>query len=349
MSVTNQITLPISQASKKVVRCLRAGLVPQVLSAPGLGKSAMVHQIAKELNLKVIDIRMAQMDPTEFNGFPSVTEVNGVKQASYIPMDIFPLEDTPLPEGKAGWLMFFDEATNAPRATQGAAFKVVLDRMIGNAKLHTNVCMVLAGNRIEDMAAANVQVTAMTSRLVHFTLEVDKDDWLKWAMQSGIDKRVIAYIGNFGAEKLHDFKPENSGPFPCPRAWEMVSRLIKNQEITSGSHLEEIAGAIGEGPARNFLTWIELFDEIPSIEEIVANPTGAALPTNRGVEWAMATIIGEAINSSNADPLITYVKRLEPEMAVIALRLAVAAKGRELLSVKPVTQLLIEHGIEYGQ
>ena len=104
-------------ARELVIDCMNAGLVPLVKSSPGMGKSAIIHEIAKERNLKVIDIRLAQLDPVELNGFPNF--VNG--KATYAPMDIFPTTDTPIPEGYDGWLLFFDELTSANRSVQAAA------------------------------------------------------------------------------------------------------------------------------------------------------------------------------------------------------------------------------------
>ena len=46
---------------------LRAGLVPNLLGSPGIAKSAILHQIADENKLKLIDIRLSQMDPTDLN------------------------------------------------------------------------------------------------------------------------------------------------------------------------------------------------------------------------------------------------------------------------------------------
>jgi len=37
------------------------------MSSPGLGKSDVVKQVAKELNLKVIDFRLSTADPTDLN------------------------------------------------------------------------------------------------------------------------------------------------------------------------------------------------------------------------------------------------------------------------------------------
>ena len=104
-------------ARELVVDVIQAGLVPMLTSSPGIGKSSIVHSIAKEFGLKLIDIRLAQVDPTELNGFASL---QGDK-ASYKPMDIFPLENEPLPKGYNGWLLFLDEMSSAAPATQAAA------------------------------------------------------------------------------------------------------------------------------------------------------------------------------------------------------------------------------------
>ena len=44
-----------------------AQIVPMITGSPGIGKSAVVHQVAEEYNLKVIDLRLAQCDPTDLN------------------------------------------------------------------------------------------------------------------------------------------------------------------------------------------------------------------------------------------------------------------------------------------
>lgn len=57
----------LSQAHDMIVQCIKVGLVPIVKGSPAVGKSSIVHQIAKEFDLKVIDLRLAQCDPTDLN------------------------------------------------------------------------------------------------------------------------------------------------------------------------------------------------------------------------------------------------------------------------------------------
>jgi MoxR-like ATPase len=57
----------ISQAIRLISKYLKASLVPMVVGSPGCGKSAIVHQIAEQYNLKLIDLRLSQCDPTDLN------------------------------------------------------------------------------------------------------------------------------------------------------------------------------------------------------------------------------------------------------------------------------------------
>lgn len=46
---------------------LKCQLVPILRGSPGIGKSDIYRQIAKKHNLLLIDIRLAQCDPTDLN------------------------------------------------------------------------------------------------------------------------------------------------------------------------------------------------------------------------------------------------------------------------------------------
>ena len=109
-----------SQASTMIAKFLRARLVPMVEGSPGIGKSSIAQQVAKEFNLKLIDIRLAQCDPTDLCGFP---RIDGNK-AGYVPMDTFPLDGDEIPKGYSGWLILFDEITSAPLSSNSCAVSV---------------------------------------------------------------------------------------------------------------------------------------------------------------------------------------------------------------------------------
>ena len=153
----------INQAKELAVIALQSKLVPMIHGSPAIGKSAIVRQIAKMFNLLLIDVRLGNHEPSEMSGFPSV---RGEKIA-YIPTELFPVEGDKIPDGYAGWLVFMDELTSATPVMQAAAYKVILDRLVGNKRLHSNVAIIGAGNLETDNAVVFPMSEALKSRMVH--------------------------------------------------------------------------------------------------------------------------------------------------------------------------------------
>jgi len=64
------------QAPELIMDILRGGRVPMLHGSPGTAKSSIAHQIAKDHNLKVIDLRLSQSDPTDLAGFHFLIMIN---------------------------------------------------------------------------------------------------------------------------------------------------------------------------------------------------------------------------------------------------------------------------------
>lgn len=324
-----------------IIRAIKATLVPIVRSSPGVGKSDIARQIARQYNLKMIDMRLAQLDPTDLNGLPRFTE-DGF--AIYAPFVDFPLEGSDpginpeTGEAYAGWMIFFDEITSAPKQIQAAAYKIILDRMIGQKKLDRRVVMMAAGNLETDNAVVHSMSTALQSRLIHLDLEVSDKDWINWAVNNGIDSRVIGFI-SFQPKMLYQFKPDSQDhTYPCPRTWEFTSRLIINHPTLGHEDLPVIAGAISPGPATQFIEFCRIYETLPKISAIIANPGGIFIPQEPGIKYAIATMLVEHFDQSNAKELTEFLARLPVESQVICLRL-IAARNTAVLSHPDVAKL----------
>lgn len=299
-----------------------AGLVPLIKSAPGVGKSSIAKAYAKKHNLKVIDIRLAQCDPVDLNGFPSIDRETGT--ASYMPMDTFPIATTEIPEGYDGWLIFFDELTSAAKAVQAAAYKVILDREIGQHKLHSEVRMMAAGNRVQDNAVAHPMSTALQSRMVHLTMRPDSDEWMTWASENNIDFRVLGYVG-FQPIALDDFDPKHSDEtFCCGRTLEMLSNIVKQFPDGIPDNLAPlIDGTIGQGKARDFINFCKLYGKLPSYEAVINNPEHIQFEDSMNVKWALASMVADRLERGDVESGIKFLERLGVEFEWIALKRSV--------------------------
>lgn len=305
------------QARKFIIQCIEAGLVPNILGSPGIGKSAIARGVGDDYKLHLIDERLSTADPTDMSGLPGKHR-NKPDRATFHPFDIFPLEDDKIPEGKDGWLLFLDEANAAPRSVQAAAYKLVLDRMVGQHRLHPNVAIVMAGNLSTDRAITNPISTAMQSRLIHMELEVSFQEWLEdVALPQKYDSRIIGYLSQYES-KLMDFKPDHQDKtFCCPRTWEFVNRLLSKREedgsITPRPVTNEmgilLSGAITSGVATEFVQFTAVYSRLISINDIISDPKQCPVPSDLSLKWATVTHMLEKINPKNFDDLATYVDR----------------------------------------
>jgi len=340
------LEITLTEVKPLIKDCFRAHITPQLISSPGVGKSAILAEIAKEWNLKLIDIRLTEYDPTELNGYPFILNPKAERdevRAGHVPMETFPIESDPLPinpkTGKAyqGWLILLDEFPSAALAVQAAAYKITLDRMIGNHKLHKNCFVATAGNKATDKAIVNRLSTAQQSRMVTLVIKVCSKAWLTWAERVKIDYRVRSFI-RWKPDQIHQFDPNHADlTFPCPRTWHFVSRLAianKWEEIVY-SKLPVLAGTVGHGAARMFYSFCEVFGRLPDIKDIVADPVNCKLPDEISVYHAAAGLVSHHIDKSNAAPLIKFLDRLPADLQTVTLRNAIK-RDDELRSVKEV-------------
>lgn len=315
------------QTKAYIIEILEAGLFPFVRSSPGIGKSSIYAQVAKLLNLHMIDHRLSTSAPEDLSGLPTFFEVEGEdgvfrKVAKFVPFDeLFPIEGTPIPKGKNGWLIFLDEFNSCEKPVMAAAYKLVLDRMTGQQRLHSNTAMGGAGNHDTDRAITNPISTAMQSRVVHIHMIEDFDCWLKdVAIPNNYDSRIIAFLSQY-PKKLMDFRPEhNDKTFCCPRTWEFMNRMIKDKPVTPDK-IPLYGGTITSGEAANFVTFVETISEMINWKDIVRDPHGLDLPTRLETKWATVTHMAENIDEENIEPLATYANRFLLDFKVLFFRM----------------------------
>lgn len=301
-----------------VTSFIKAGIVPMVHGSPGIGKSQIVHQIAKEYGLQLIDLRLSQCDPTDLAGFPQIDAAR--KKAGYLPMDTFPLEGEQPEAGYNGWLLFFDEANSAPKAVQAAAYKILLDRKIGQRSLHKNCALVAAGNLESDGAIVEEMSTALQSRMAHIELQVDSDTWVEWAQKNDVHHMITSFI-QFKPGMLYTFKPDHTDKtYACPRTWEFANRVMKTTEDGSKNRLPMLAGTLSEGVAREFLTFVKIYDDLPKPAAIMAAPETIKVPTEPSILYALTGTLSHNATPQNFDSLMKFIVRLPVEFQVVTMR-----------------------------
>jgi hypothetical protein len=321
----------ISKASNYVEKYIKAGLVPYLWGSPAIGKSDIVKAIAEKYKLKLIDIRLSQCDTTDLLG---MVKVSGSK-AEYVPFNTFPLESDPIPEGYNGWCLFMDEMNSAPRSIQAASYKIILDRMVGQHKLHKNVAIVCAGNQATDNAIVEEMSTALQSRMCHIEVVADLNDWLEWAYTNNIDYRITSYL-QFKPSNLYSFSPDHSDKtYASPRTWYFANKILGVAEEVD--YLPMLTGAISEGVAREFVSFMKVEKDLPTIEQLLANPVLIKVPEEPSALFALTGAIAHYATKTNIEQLMLFVNRLPMEFQVVCLKEAIR-RNAAILQTPAVNQ-----------
>ena len=316
---------------------------------PGIGKSAIVHQICNELGFvnynngepNVIDLRLAQLEPTDLRGVPMPN--HDTMRADWFLPAFWPeraKEDGEtvytdadgkkhVLQYKAGecpygpGVVFLDEIEKAPISVKNASLQLVLDRSIGSYMLPDNWAMACAGNREEDNCFSQPLGTALANRMLHFDVSTDIETWAAWARNHSVSEEIISFL--YWKSELLYISPKNTeNAFPTPRSWETASRIMA---IASNKkeQKELMASAVGTGAATEFVAYRDVYRAVDP-EEVFKGNMPNLKSEEQSVRYAIALAVAFRLRKRKKGMdgvekhLANFLKILPTELRVIFLR-----------------------------
>lgn len=302
--------------------------------APGGGKTTIVQQVAKQLNVGFIEKHMPTMLVEDF-GVPDMASSDST--FAYKLPDWFPAvgrEDIP-EEG----ILCFDDRNQASADLQKVLANICQARNLHGVPMKEGWQVVSTGNRQSDRAGANRVLSHLRNRETVIELETHLDDWCSYAIDNGVKPEVVSFI-RFRPNLLHDFDPQRDQN-PTPRSWvEGVSDVLGT--VPSEAEYECFKGAVGEGAAAEFVGFIKIFRKLPNPDNIIMNPTTADVPSDPATLYALSGAIAERATENNFERVVTYAERMPPEFSVLSVSYA-ARKKPELASTQAFTKWAIAH------
>lgn len=265
--ISDNLTITSIQARKAILKAFKAKRPIFLWGPPGIGKSEVVAEIATELGGAVIDLRMAQMEPTDIRGIPYFNkDLNKMDWAA--PVD---LPDEEFAKQYPIVVLFLDEMNSAPPAVQAAGYQLILNRRVGKYVLPDNVVIVAAGNRDSDKGVTYRMPMPLANRFLHLEMRPDFTAWQTWAVNKGIHKDVVGYL-SFAKNDMYDFDAKSSSrAFATPRSWVFVSDLLKEEDdMDQDTLFNLVAGAVGEGLAVKFASHRKIAGKLPEPSDILA-------------------------------------------------------------------------------
>jgi hypothetical protein len=309
-----------AQLSKYLIFAINNNLPVLIKGKPGIGKSDIIEQATAAAGAKLIISHPVVSDPTDFKGMPAINK-EGTK-AHFLPFnDLNDLINATEPT-----VFFLDDLGQAAPSVQAACMQLILARRINGFPVSKYVTFLAATNRKEDKAAVSGLLEPVKSRFASIVeLEVTTDDWCKWALNNNMPTELISFI-RFRPDLLDNFEPtKDITNSPSPRTVANVGR----QQIAGlppSLHYEVFKGAAGKGFATEYTAFLELFKDLPNIDQIILNPANAPIPTQPGTRFAVSGMIAAKMTDQTILPLCEYLKRLPAEISVSCMKDATTRK-----------------------
>jgi hypothetical protein len=306
-----------SEISSVVERLISKKLPVFIWGAPGIGKSSIVKQIAEKRALAFIDLRLSLLDPTDLKGIPFFDEAN--REGVWAKPNFLPRE-----EDESEGILFLDEINTAPPAVQASAYQLILDRRVGEYRLPDGWSIVAAGNRENDRGVVYRMPPPLANRFVHFEMEVDFDDWKRWAYRRGIDTSIIAYLA-FDKSMLFTFDPaSNEKSFATPRSWEYVDTIV-GCGIGESLILESISGAVGREGALGYLSFRRVMGELPDLSMILTGEIERIDNADdpklmMALSIGLVNLLGETDEEEAIDNVLRFTLALPGEYAIMLVK-----------------------------
>lgn len=208
-----------------------------ILGDPGIGKSSLVYQFGKRHNFELIDVRLAEYEPSDVLGIP-------------VPDGTVTYYRPPEPLYRACQvksLLFLDEILQADQTVLKAIFRIVLDRKLADGTpFHPETMVVAAANELTEDNWVTIPRFALLDRFVVVRLEFNADEWLEWASQN-LNPVVVKFL------RIHKnlIRISSGGSRVTPRRWHWVSEYLTKFGVDS------IYDLLPESIYHTFVEWVK--------------------------------------------------------------------------------------------
>jgi len=231
----------------------RTDLTPCVVGHRGVGKTAGIVQVCREIGWRYAPLRLGQMEVGDLVGIPFREDnVMHWSRPSWWPEDEAPPT-----------LVHCDELNRAQQEdTLQAIFQFVepptegLQRALHTHRLATRHKVVVTINPPDGTYQVATLDRALIDRMVMLYVESDFQCWARYAASRELDSEVRGFLAGNSALLAKQGAAMDMQVEPTERGWEMVSTLRQHCRFPGDLAMEVYAGIIGKEAAITFMRWL---------------------------------------------------------------------------------------------
>ncbi len=293
-----------------------------IWGAPGIGKSSLVEEFAREVGIPCVSLLGSQLAPEDLIGVPQI--IDGTSR--FCPPKIIARSEP--------YCLFLDELNACSHEVQKAFYSLIHERRIGEYHLPAGSIVIGAGNRASDSAIVKPMSSALLNRMIHVHLKASHRDWLEWAKNNNIHPWVIEYIQT-RPDHLWSQPPKHEETFSTPRSWHMLSDALHEfGERITDEWLEVLAiGCLSPHHATQFKGFIKQIKSKYQLSAILKGDIGwPTKPEDRDVLYFLAQSLRaqlikelpqeQKIATGSQKDLAHRAKSLLKDLASISLEIA---------------------------
>ena len=206
-----------------------------LIGAPGLGKTAIMSQVAAELDIGYVGYTITHHTRQSAIGLPMIEtrEYGGVGHPvtrytmSEIVASVYEAIET---QGRREGILFIDEVNCVSETLSAAMLDLLQNKKFGPHPIPSGWVLVAAGNPPEFNSSAREFDIATLDRIRVIEVEPDTDVWLRYAMSAGVHDAITYYL-QVKPQNLLRVEGTPDGPvFVTPRGWEDLSMVLREHE-----------------------------------------------------------------------------------------------------------------------
>lgn len=202
-----------------------------VIGAPGIGKTAIMEQISKEMGIGLISYSMTHHTRQSAIGLPyiekKVFDGKEYSVSEYTMSEIISsvykyMEETGVKEG----ILFLDEINCVSETLSPAMLQFLQYKTFGNTPVPEGWVIVTAGNPPEFNKSVREFDVVTLDRVKKIDVEPDFEVWKEYALKKGIHTSIITYLEIKKSNFYFIESTVDGKAFVTARGWEDLSDMI---------------------------------------------------------------------------------------------------------------------------
>ncbi|MCM1189685.1 MAG: AAA family ATPase [bacterium] len=239
-----------------------------LLGAPGIGKTAVMEQIAQEMGIALVSYSMTHHTRQSALGLPFITErVYGGEKVSvseYTMSEIIAtIYDTMEASGIREGILFLDEINCVSETLAPSMLQFLQYKVFGKHRVPEGWVIVTAGNPPEYNKSVREFDVVTYDRLKVLEVEPDYRVWKEYAVEKGIHNAIVSYLD---LKKDHFYCMEMTAKgrsYVTARGWEDLSEILLLYEEEQLTADESLVGQYlrNEKVVREFTAYYDLYNK----------------------------------------------------------------------------------------